>query len=242
MNDGIRILPFLSASIAAHALVIGMLGAERLTLATAPTGAGHEVSVRLEAAAPARAAAVTPPPAPVPGPETLSDPAAATSQARATARAETVDTAEAATTTTAAAGDGGRDARPPRQADERPRAEPEQRRAEVEEAGDGTAPIRSNATRSEIRDAIVARLAKYFRYPRLAQRRGWQGTVVLSVRILSDGRLSDIRVKQSSGRALLDRSATESLARVKRIPQLADRIGANGLALEIPVTYRLEAA
>jgi len=48
-------------------------------------------------------------------------------------------------------------------------------------------------------------------YPRLAQTHGYEGTVLLSVEVLSDGRVGRTRVKSSSGYALLDQSALDTM-------------------------------
>lgn len=256
--DAARLVPFIVTSVVVHAIVFVTAGPESLTINTAPADKGHEVSIRLEAAAPPGAAADSgetptdsaeavkwkPPsherlpepkeaqvariestPQPIPEPER-------------SVHEEPEPAAESESTDKHAG---------PSEPAEHPVAEttepqPAEQVAEVDDAATGDATISSKAQRAEAREAIVAELAKHFRYPRLAQRRGWEGTVVLSVRILPDGRLDDIRITRSSGRALLDRSARRALAGVKRLPQFADRVGEDGLALEIPVTYRFESA
>ena len=48
-------------------------------------------------------------------------------------------------------------------------------------------------------------------YPRLARKRGYQGTVVLDVLVDQNGRVVDIRLFTSSGHSILDRKAMESI-------------------------------
>jgi len=48
-------------------------------------------------------------------------------------------------------------------------------------------------------------------YPRLAQRRGWQGKVLLRVKITADGRSANVSVQQSSGHEMLDEAAVEAV-------------------------------
>jgi len=258
-----RILPFLGASVAVHVIAIGALGTEPLSIATSPDGTGSSVSVRLEAAGAAPGEpALEPPRAPAGGDSPAAEPAASTTVPRpdngppraveAPEQHPEPGTRQAVTDTdrggAAHAERTDSDAAPPRDgpakstATSRTQARRAERVASVDHFNRGAASTSSRVSRSEAREALVAELARYFTYPRLAVRQGWEGTVVLSVRILPDGRLDEIRVKESSGRALLDRSAAASLGHVERLPGFADRVGDGGLALEIPVSYRLESA
>lgn len=259
----VRLVPFLTASVVVHAIVFVAAGPESLTISTAPADRGNEVSIRLEAAAPSGAAAhagetspeapeavMTKPPSHERSPEPPKPKQAQVAQIEPlpeprpepeperTVRDESEPPAE-----TESADNHGDRSKPEEEpvADET-EPEPAERVAEVDDAATGDASTSSKAQRAEAREVIVAELAKHFSYPKLAQQRGWEGTVVLTVRILPDGRLDGIRVKRSSGRTLLDRSARRSLASVGRLPEFAERVGENGLALEIPVTYRLESA
>lgn len=49
------------------------------------------------------------------------------------------------------------------------------------------------------------------KYPRLARKRGYQGTVVLNVLVDQNGRVGDLRLFTSSGYSILDRKAMESV-------------------------------
>jgi len=48
-------------------------------------------------------------------------------------------------------------------------------------------------------------------YPALAIRRGYQGTTLLRVRVLEDGRVEVVEVKESSGYRILDEAATKAV-------------------------------
>lgn len=48
-------------------------------------------------------------------------------------------------------------------------------------------------------------------YPPLAVRQSWQGTVLLRVRVLANGSVESVEVKQSSGRKLLDDEALRTV-------------------------------
>lgn len=95
------------------------------------------------------------------------------------------------------------------------------------------------SARAQIRALLLADFARRFRYPRLAQQRGWQGMVMLSITLRPNGRLERIHVARSSGYDVLDSSAIRT---VQRIGQLADAqpwLRGQSLELLLPVVYRL---
>jgi TonB family protein len=78
----------------------------------------------------------------------------------------------------------------------------------------------------------------HFYYPELARRQGWEGRVTLGVRVEADGRLTGIRVIESSGYPVLDAAALDCLRRAGR---LVDGVPALKAALDVtlPVQYLL---
>jgi len=52
-------------------------------------------------------------------------------------------------------------------------------------------------------------------YPPAAKRKGYEGTVLLSVKILTNGTVSELRVKKSSGYSILDRAALKAVEKWK---------------------------
>lgn len=83
-------------------------------------------------------------------------------------------------------------------------------------------------------------LARHFSYPPLARRRGWQGEVILALRVEADGRISNTRVARSSGYGALDRAALESLRRLPPLETAAHLLNGRRLDLQLPVIYRLK--
>jgi len=104
----------------------------------------------------------------------------------------------------------------------------------------GRAATASEARR--VRKQVVARLKRFFRYPPIARRRGWEGRVVLTFRILPGGRITGIKVVETSGRAVLDQAAVHALEQVKHVPGLPEHALGAPLALRLPVTYHLQPA
>ncbi len=81
-----------------------------------------------------------------------------------------------------------------------------------------------------IRDMIQKRII----YPPLARRMGWEGKVTISFIIVSDGRVKNMEVKESSGRDIFDKSAIETIRTASPFP--APPIEAQ---IIIPILYRL---
>lgn len=92
---------------------------------------------------------------------------------------------------------------------------------------------------AQIRARLNTDLARYFDYPYVARLRNWEGSVLLAFHIETDGRLENIRIARSSGFAVLDDSALNSLRQVERLAEAAAWLRGRELAMQIPVIYRL---
>lgn len=88
---------------------------------------------------------------------------------------------------------------------------------------------------AELRSSFDAR----FVYPPLARRHGWQGQVRVGLTVESDGHLSELRILSSSGYAILDRDALQTLTRIGVLPQTHARLDGQSYRLQLPVVYRL---
>lgn len=76
-------------------------------------------------------------------------------------------------------------------------------------------------------------------YPALARRRAYQGTVLLDVRVDRQGGAAEVRVAQSSGHVVLDRSAVAGVRRWRFEP--ARRLGQPvEMWVQVPVRFALE--
>lgn len=82
-----------------------------------------------------------------------------------------------------------------------------------------------------IRDKILRNI----NYPDAARRMGWQGRVLLSFIIMSNGSVRAFQVIQTSGFALLDECAIETVKDTAPFPRPPGEA-----QLVIPITYRLE--
>ncbi len=75
-------------------------------------------------------------------------------------------------------------------------------------------------------------------YPVLARRRGWEGTVDLSVMVLENGQVGDISVEKSSGYPLLDETALKTVSKYHFVPGLSGD-QAVVMRVKVPVHFRL---
>jgi len=87
--------------------------------------------------------------------------------------------------------------------------------------------------------ALKNQLARHFKYPWLARQRGWQGQVLLSLHIASNGDLSNWKVVQTSGYRTLDRSALKAVQRIEHLPQAEHWLKGGSLNIHLPVQYKL---
>lgn len=82
-------------------------------------------------------------------------------------------------------------------------------REEIAADGQATAGAGEHGAKGRDLSYIKELLQRNLKYPAAARRNGWEGRVVVEFTITCTGDVSNIRVVESSGRALLDRSAVE---------------------------------
>ncbi len=83
-----------------------------------------------------------------------------------------------------------------------------------------------------ILEKIRRRIDEEKRYPILARKNGWEGEVVVEIRLGGEGDLQGVRLLRESGYPVLDRATIAAARRAVPYPPLAGRVA-------IPVAYRL---
>ena len=76
-------------------------------------------------------------------------------------------------------------------------------------------------------------------YPPLAVRQGWQGTVLLRVRVLTSGAVDSIEVVKSSGKKVLDDAAIHTVERWVFAPSTRGSTPVDGFAT-VPIEFKLD--
>ncbi|MDO8282514.1 MAG: energy transducer TonB [Thermodesulfovibrionia bacterium] len=92
---------------------------------------------------------------------------------------------------------------------------------------------RGGISESDALKLISSAIEREKTYPKIARRRGIEGTVHVSFRIGASGEPSEIEVLKSSGYNMLDEATMKAIKKAGPYPYIEDRV-------EVPVTYRLD--
>lgn len=106
-------------------------------------------------------------------------------------------------------------------------------------AATATGAERGDELREQLRSRLNNALIAHFDYPLTARRRGWEGVVRVGLRVEANGRLTRLHVIGSSGHAVLDRAALNSLGRVGRLPDAISWLQGRQFDMVLPVRYQL---
>lgn len=93
-------------------------------------------------------------------------------------------------------------------------------------------------SKARVISIIYNKLSQHFIYPKLAQKRNWQGKVLLSLRVSSNGKINNVKINRSSGYSVLDQAAVNSLMKIGNLPQLSSWLPYE-IDLNLPVVYQL---
>lgn len=82
-------------------------------------------------------------------------------------------------------------------------------------------------------------IAKYKSYPKIAERRGWQGTALLDLKIDSNGNVLSAVVRESSGYDALDNRALEMVEKASPFPAPPKVLQGRTFNISVPVAFKL---
>ena len=83
-------------------------------------------------------------------------------------------------------------------------------------------------------------IAKYKQYPKIAQMRGWQGTVVADLEIDTKGAVISIKIKKSSTYEVLDNEALEMIRKASPFPAPPESLRGKNFNVLVPISFKLE--
>ncbi|HEX5464180.1 MAG TPA: energy transducer TonB [Burkholderiales bacterium] len=110
------------------------------------------------------------------------------------------------------------------------------------------APPRREARRTPPIDDLLDRYGKNLarivaggqHYPRIAQMRGWQGTVEIEVTVAPPGKADGIAIRQSSGHTVLDDEALDMVKRALPLPPPPRALRDRTFTVVVPIVFRLQ--
>jgi protein TonB len=108
--------------------------------------------------------------------------------------------------------------------------------AGIREAVAAVQPSAEIAAYQVILSTLRGRIVEGIRYPAIARANGWQGTVIVAVRLDAAGKLEQTIIRQSSGYEVLDRAAA---ALLKKVTPVANPLSLP-VTIEIPIVYELK--
>lgn len=93
--------------------------------------------------------------------------------------------------------------------------------------------------RADYMTRLLNWLERHKKYPRRAQRRRQEGTAMLFFRMDRDGQVTEFRIEQGSGHALLDAEVKAMIQRAQPLPAMPDFMQQSQLELLVPVNFAL---
>jgi protein TonB len=106
---------------------------------------------------------------------------------------------------------------------------------------------KNNATSSTIKKTIEsysARLtkaiAKQKKYPRIAQMRGWQGEIIIDLKIDGQGNLIRAKIKQGSKFKILDTEGMNMVKRASPFPKPPIKLESKIFNVIVPISFKLQ--
>lgn len=83
-------------------------------------------------------------------------------------------------------------------------------------------------------------IGRFQKYPRLAQMRGWEGTVEVLLRIAAGGAVREISLVKSSGFDVLDEQALAMVRQATPLPRPPADLAAQDFSVRVPIVFRLQ--
>ena len=83
-------------------------------------------------------------------------------------------------------------------------------------------------------------IAKYKQYPKIAQMRGWQGTVIVDLEIDIKGAVISVKIKKSSTYEVLDNQALEMINNASPFPVPPKSLQGKNFNVLVPISFKLE--
>ncbi len=97
-----------------------------------------------------------------------------------------------------------------------------------------------DAARRGYAERLARAIAQHKKYPRVAQMRGWQGEVLVDLKLNDNGAVLESRIERSSGYEILDKQALEMVSKAAPFPSPPDILKSSVFNIQVPVSFKLE--
>ncbi len=104
-----------------------------------------------------------------------------------------------------------------------------------ENTGNGAGNVQSGCFDAAWGQAVTDRIARFFRWPRLARRA--TGLVMVDFTVRRSGRLDALKIGTSSGNSDLDWAAYDMVRRAQPLPAIPDRMHVTWIEVELPINF-----
>lgn len=86
---------------------------------------------------------------------------------------------------------------------------------------------------------IQRKISEAISYPYEAQKNGWQGTVKMTLRILRNGTLDDVVLKETSGYAIFDQDALNTARILSPYDRFPEELNLEEIVVTVPIVYSM---
>jgi protein TonB len=97
-----------------------------------------------------------------------------------------------------------------------------------------------DSARKGYADRLARAIAAKKQYPRVAQMRGWQGEVLIDLKLDANGTVLETTILRSSGFEVLDKQALEMVKKAAPFPPPPEILKSNIFNIQVPVSFKLE--
>ena len=87
---------------------------------------------------------------------------------------------------------------------------------------------------------LTKSIARQKRYPRIAQMRGWQGEIIIDLKIDGHGNLINAKIKQGSGFKILDTEGIDMVKRASPFPNPPKELESKIFNVIVPISFKLQ--
>ncbi|MCK5932301.1 MAG: TonB family protein [Fulvimarina manganoxydans] len=109
----------------------------------------------------------------------------------------------------------------------------------AQRSGGGASGANATAARSNYSGQILSRIRRAQRYPASARRQRAEGTASVAFTVTGRGGASGIRLVRSSGNALIDRAAVDTIRRASPFPPIPREAGRSSMSFTVPIRFQL---